>query len=57
MESRFQAESLPSDFRVELVLPDPPPASPASIGFLRVVSLAGFFPGSVCAGEDGSEPG
>lgn len=47
MESRFQAESLPSDFREELVLSGPPPASVASADFLREVSLARFFPGSV----------
>lgn len=57
MENRFQAESLPSDFRAELVLPDPPAASAASADFLRVASGAGFFPGSARAGEEGSELG
>lgn len=46
MESRFQAESLPLDFREELVLSGPPPASVASADFSQV-SLARFFPGSV----------
>lgn len=47
MESRFQAEFLPSDFGAELVLSDPPAASTASADFFRVVSLTGFFHRSV----------
>jgi len=55
MESRFQAESVPADFRAELAFSDPPAASAAGAAFLRVVCRAGLFPGSVWTGEDGSE--
>lgn len=41
MESGFQAESLPSDFRAELVLSDPA----ASADFLRGVLEQGSFLG------------